>query len=179
VVSAIVIAIAGLAVPVSATVVDAGRARQAASFVNSRFRLARIEALNHATNVGVVFDQTPEGWSIRICRDGNRNGLRRADIRNGVDPCPEKAQQFHALFPGVTIGVDPTMPGPTGDPPNPDPVRFGSSDMASFSPGGTCTSGSLFVRTARGQQYAIRIAGVNGRSRVFRYDAGAAVWREL
>ena len=178
VVSAIVIAIAGLAVPASATVVDAGRARQAASFVSSRFRLARIEALNHAANVGVVFDSTPAGWTIRICRDGNKNGLRRADIGSGVDPCPDGPHLFHSLYPGVMIAIDPALKGPAGEPPNSDPVRFGTSNMASFSPNGSCTSGSLFLRTARGQQYAIRIAGINGRLRVFRFDLGAAIWRE-
>jgi hypothetical protein len=178
VVSAIVIAIAGLAVPASATVVDAGRARQAAAFISSRFRLARIEALNHFTNVGVVFDSTPTGWTIRICRDGNKNGLRRADIRSGADPCPDGPHRFDAMFPGVFIAIDPALRGPAGEPPNPDPVRFGTSDMASFSPAGSCSSGSLFLRTRRGQQYAIRIAGINGRSRVFRYDLGAALWRE-
>jgi Type II transport protein GspH len=178
VVSAIVIAIAGLSVPASATVVDAGRARQAAAFISSRFRLARIEALNHASNVGVVFDNTPEGWTIRICRDGNRNGLRRADIASGADPCPDGPHHFDAMFPGVRIAIDPTLRGPAGEPPNSDPVRFGASDMASFAPAGSCTAGSLFLRTNRGQQYAIRIAGMNGRSRVFRYDIGAALWRE-
>jgi Tfp pilus assembly protein FimT len=81
VVLAIVATVTGISVPASGTYVDAGRARQAAAFVASRFRLARIEALNKAANVGVVFDLVDGRWSIRICRDGNRNGLRRADIR--------------------------------------------------------------------------------------------------
>ena len=178
VVVAVIMALVGFSVPVSAGVVDAGRARQAASFVASRFRLARIEALNKGANVGVVFDLVSNRWSIRICRDGNRNGLRRADIRTGTDPCVDGPHHFTALFPGVEIAVDPSLQGPGGEPPSPDPVRFGTSDMASFSPNGSCTSGSLFLRTPRSQQYVVRISGVNGRLRVFRFDLGAGLWRE-
>ena len=94
---AIVATVTGISVPVSGTVVDAGRARQAAAFVSSRFRLARIEALNKAANVGVVFDLVSDRWSIRICRDGNRNGLRRADIGSGIDPCTDGPHHFSAL----------------------------------------------------------------------------------
>jgi hypothetical protein len=86
--------------------------------------------------------------------------------------------QFSALFPGVEIAVDPSLRGPAGEPPSPDPVRFGISDMASFSPNGSCTAGSLFLRTPRAQQYVVRMAGVNGRLRVFKYDLGARIWRE-
>lgn len=178
VVLAIIATVTGISIPASGTFVDASRARQAAAFVASRFRLARIEALNKGANVGVVFDLANGRWSITICRDGNRNGLRRADIRSGSDPCPDGPHQFSALFPGVEIAVDPALRGPAGEPPSPDPVRFGVSNMASFSPNGSCTGGSLFLRTPRGQQYAVRMAGVNGRLRVFKYDQGARIWRE-
>ena len=175
---AIVAMVTGISVPASGTFVDGSRARQAAAFVASRFRLARIEALNNAANVGVVFDLVGGRWSIRICRDGNRNGLRRADIGTGVDPCVDGPHHFNALFPGVEIAVDPALRGPAGEPPSPDPVRFGTSDMASFSPNGSCTAGSLFLRTPRAEQYVVRMAGVNGRLRVFKYDLGARLWRE-
>ena len=64
-----------------------------------------------------------------------------------------------------------------GDPPDPNPVRFGSSDMVSCSPLGTCTSGSLFLRSAKGVQYAVRMAGVTGRLRILVYDTGTRAWR--
>ena len=175
---AIIATVTGISITASGTFVDAGRARHAAAFVASRFRLARIEALNKAANVGVVFDLADGHWSITICRDGNRNGLRRADIRSGADPCVDGPHQFNALFPGVEIAVDPSLRGPAGEPPSPDPVRFGVSNMASFSPNGSCTAGSLFLRSPRGQQYVVRMAGVNGRLRVFKYDLGARLWRQ-
>ena len=175
---AVITTVVGISVPVSANAVDAGRARQAAAFVASRFRLARIEAVNRQANVGVVFDQVEGRWSLRICRDGTRNGLRRAEIRSGADPCFDGPHRFSAMFPGVDIAVDAGLTGPGGEPPSSDAVRFGSSNMASFAPIGSCTGGSLFLRTPRGQQYVVRLAGLNGRLRVFKYDLGARLWRE-
>ena len=177
-VMAVAVVLASLSVPLSATVVDSGRARLAAAFISSRFRLAKVEAINKGANVGVVFDQPTGAWTIRICRDGTGNGLRRAEIASGADPCFDGPHDTAVMFPGVRIAVDPTLIGPAGEPGNPDPVRFGTANIASFSPGGGCTAGSLFLRSARGQVYAVRIAGANGRLRVFRYDAGPGVWMQ-
>ena len=170
---------ASLIAPVSASVADATRARQAAGFVSSRLRLARAEAINRRVNVGLVFDLVDGRWALRICRDGTGNGLRRADIDAGDDACFDGPHKFGDLFPGVEIAVDPLIPGPGGEAGGSDPVRFGSSDMASFSPAGSCTPGTLFLRTGRDRQYAIRIAGVNARTRAFRFDVGAWEWLEL
>ena len=167
-----------LAVPVTASVLDAGRARQAATFAAVRFRLARQQAIARLASTGLVFDQIGAHWTISICVDGNGNGLRRADLRSGKDTCPEGPFDVATLFPGVQVAVDGTIRGPDGDPPSSDPVRFGSSNLASFSPTGTCTAGSVFFRSAKGVQYAVRIAGVTGRLRILQYDPAAHIWRE-
>ena len=173
---AVAVVLASMTLPLSATVVDRTRVRDAAGFVGSRFRLARIEAVNRVANVGVVFDFVNGRWQIRACRDGTGNGLRRADIASGADPCFDGPHDFKAMFPGVDIAVDPALIGPVGEPANPDPVRFGTPDIASFSPTGSCTAGSLFLQSAKGQQFAVRISGANGRLRVFEYDRTPRVW---
>lgn len=173
----VVVALGAISVPRAASVVDAGRARQAATFIGSRFRLARQQAVTLGANVGVVFDSTAGRWWVRVCRDGSRNGLRRADIQSGADPCLDGPYNLNDQFPGVDIAVDPLLRGPAGEPGNADPVRFGSSDIASFSPIGSCTAGSVFLRSRGGAQYAVRIAGVTGRLRVLWYEAIAG-WRE-
>lgn len=166
-----------VAVPQTTTLTDAARARQAAAFVGARARQARHDAVLHGANVGLVFDFVAGRWLIRGCRDGNGNGLRRADIQSGVDPCADGPFDIAQLFPGLSIGVDPTIRGPAGEAPNPDPVRFGNANLASFSPVGTCTSGSLYLRSRSGTQYAVRILGGTGRLRVLRYDRTG--WREF
>jgi len=173
---AVAVVLASVTLPLSATVVDQSRVRAAAGFVGSRLRLARIEAVNRAANVGVVFDLVNGRWQIRACRDGTGDGLRRADIASGADPCFDGPHDFRTMFPGVDIAVDPTLIGPAGEPGNPDPARFGTPDIASFSPTGNCTAGSLFLRSAKGQQFVVRISGANGRLRVFRYERTPRVW---
>jgi Tfp pilus assembly protein FimT len=164
--------------PVAASVADVSRVRHAAALVSSRFRLAKLEAVNRGVSVGVVFDRVGSSWSLRVCRDGNRNGIRRADINSGTDPCIDGPVSIGALVPHVDIAVDATLKGPAGEAPSADPVRFGSSDIASFSPEGSCTAGSLFLRSSGGAQFTVRVAGITGRIRVMRYDSPKAGWKD-
>jgi hypothetical protein len=122
------------------------------------------------------FDLAPDGrWSLRRCQDGNANGLRRREIDEGIDTCTDAVVLEDAL-PGVAFQIDPALPGPEGSASGDDPVRFGSSDLASCSPGGTCTPGTCFLRSRQGVQYAVRLAGATGRLRILRYDPGSRQW---
>jgi hypothetical protein len=170
--------VAALALPTWRSAVDEGRARQAAAFMAAQVRNAKLQAILHGSSAGLVFDQAGERWLFRVCRDGNANGLRRADLALGRDACPSEPVDLAVAFPGVSVGVDPAIRGPEGEPPTTDPVRFGASDIASCSSFGGCTAGSVFMRSERGAQYVVRVAGVTGRTRVLRYDAPARLWRE-
>src|SRR5262245_36466426 len=117
-----------------------------------------------------------EGWTFRVCSDGNGNGLRRAELADGRDSCAEGPYDLTQMFPGARISVDPALPGPDGGPGSPDPVRFGVSNMASFAPEGSGTAGTLFIRSAGGRQYAIRVSNITGRTRILRYDTGSRGW---
>ncbi len=164
--------------PVAASVADASRVRHAAALISSRFRLARQEAVTRGVNVGVVFDRGPSGWTMRVCRDGNRNGIRRTDIATGNDPCVDGPVAIGDLVPHVSVDVDALLKGPAGEAPSPDPVRFGVSNIASFSPEGSCTAGSLFLRSTGGAQFTVRVAGITGRIRVMRYDSTKVGWKD-
>jgi type II secretory pathway pseudopilin PulG len=167
-----------LTVPLTARAKDASRARHAAGFVAAKFRAARQQAIVRERFVGVVFDLTANGWQFRICIDGNGNGIRRADITAGTDACPEGPFVFGTLFPTVDLGMASDVPTPDGDVGSDDPVRFGSSNIASFSPFGSCTAGSLYVRSSLGTQYAVRVAGVTARTRVLKYDPQSQTWKD-
>jgi hypothetical protein len=110
---AVVLMIASLVVPATAEVMDASRARQAAGFMASRFRLTRRQAVTRSHSVAIVFDLVGGRWTFRLCADGNGNGVRRADVGAGDDPCTEGPYDLEQMFPGVTIGVDPRLV-PTG-----------------------------------------------------------------
>ena len=59
------------------------------------------------------------------------------------------------------------------------PIRLGAARQLSLSPIGTATSGTLYIASRRGVQYAVRIAGVTGRVRVLRYVPGLAQWQPV
>jgi type II secretory pathway pseudopilin PulG len=173
----LLVLLAAMSVPLSASSIDATRARHAAGFMAGAFRAARQQAVMRGSAVGLVFDRSGASWTYRLCVDGNRNGLRRAEIASLIDPCPGAAVRVDQRFAGTAIDVDPSLAGPGGEPGSPDAVRFGSADLVTFSPTGGATAGTLFIRSARNVHYAVRVAGVTGRSRLLFYDAPAAVWR--
>ena len=170
--------LAGLSAPLVAHAIDEGKARHAAGFLASRLRLARQRAVTTSASVGLVFDHVGGAWTFRVCEDRNDNGIRRSEIDAGIDRCPEGPYWPETMFAGVRVAVDASLPGPDGDGGSADPVRFGASDIARFSPLGSCTSGSVYLRSARDAQYAVRVAGVTGRARILRFDPVGSTWRE-
>jgi hypothetical protein len=168
----------GLSVPMVSQAIDAGRIRQAAGLVSSRLRLARAQAAAATRVTGVAFNRVDGRWMFEVCEDRNGNGIRRTEIQSGIDVCLDGPHDLEALFPGVRVAADASVRGPDGEGGSGDPVRFGSANLASFSPAGTCTAGSLWLRSANGSQFMVRVAGVTGRVRVLRYDASLGQWRD-
>ena len=171
----LLVSLSALSVPMAAAAIDRGRVRQAATFVSSRFRLARHQAIFGGRSIGIVFDQIAGRWTFRVCTDGNGNGIRRAELES-VDRCHEGPHEMQALFPTVAVAKDPAIPDPGGAAGSADAVRFGVSDMISFSSNGSCTPGSLYLRSPQGTQYAVRIAGATGRLRLLRFDPVSGQW---
>ena len=174
----VVSVLGAVCLPLIAEAVATARLRHAAGFVATRFRLARASAAAKTTSVAVVFDWTNGRWTFRICEDRNGNVVRRGEIAAGPDVCIEGPHDLAALFPGVQVVADAAIRGPDGEPGSSDAVRFGRSDLASFSPMGTCTAGSLLLRGKSGTPVMVRIAGVTGRARILRYDRAARIWRD-
>jgi type II secretory pathway pseudopilin PulG len=173
---ALLVLLATVAVPGSSQVIDSGRAREAAGFAASRFRQARQEAVTKARQIAAVFDLREGRWVFSICEDGNHNGIRRADITSLVDPCREGPHDLEVMFPNTRVYVAPDLAGPEGSVASLDPVRFGTSDMLSCSPSGSCTPGTLFIRSRLGVQYAVRVGSATGRTRILRYETGQRLW---
>jgi Tfp pilus assembly protein FimT len=169
---------AAMSAPSLAAAADTGRAREAAQFLASQCRSARMEALARNTTSSIVFDAIGARWRFRRCVDGNGNGMRRAEITSGRDTCLASTE-VSELFSGVRVDVLSGLPDPDGGATTNGAVRFGSSDIASFSPAGTASAGTVYVRSDRGAQYAIRVAGTTGRVRVLRYDAASHSWSEI
>lgn len=177
-ITALVICVTATAVPAAAGVADEIQAGGAARYLVSRLRLARFEAVNRAANVGISFHVRDGRYEFGAYLDGNGDGVRARDISRGVDPPLGSAERLPVRFPGVDFGLIPGVPAiddPTGTV-STDPIRIGSSDILSFSAGGSSSSGTLYFRGKGSQQYAVRILGVTGRVRVWRYDVAARTW---
>jgi hypothetical protein len=129
---------------------------------------ARAQAVMRSAHVALRFKEEPGGITFRVFVDGNRNGVRTADIALGADKGLEPEVRIGDLFPGAAIAVA----GDAGA----DPVRLGGSNLLSFTPVGTSTSGSVFVRGRDGSQFAIRVLGATGRARVQRFVAQSRSW---
>jgi type II secretory pathway pseudopilin PulG len=173
--------LSGIAVPQLLSGLDAYRTSGAARYLAARIQRARIEAIARSTNVAMQFVQSGSGYSFAVYVDGNGDGVRTADVREGIDPCLVGTERLTDHFPGVEFGLLPDLPpiDPGSPPPGTDPIKLGTSSILSYSPTGTSSSGSLYVRGRSNAQYAVRVLGDTGRTRVLRYDARARQWRPV
>jgi hypothetical protein len=174
--AAFLVSLAGLAVPLIAQAADSARARSASSYVAGRLRLARAHAVSTHQASALAFEQSGARWLFRRCSDGNGNGVRRSEIADGRDPCHSPAEELAQRFPGAAFALGTGVPDVDGNA-SASAVRFGPAEMASCTPLGHCTPGTVYVRSERGEQFAVRVSGVTGRTRLLRFDPGTRTWR--
>jgi hypothetical protein len=155
-------------VPQSLAAIDRIRAGAAARYLASRMALARAQAVMRSTHVALRFEEESSGISFRMFADGNGNGVRTADIAADVDSPLDTSVLLSDLFPGVAIAVS----GSAGT----DAVRLGTTNLLSFTPLGTATAGSIYVRGGDGSQFAVRILGTTGRTRLQQYIERTRAW---
>jgi Tfp pilus assembly protein FimT len=168
--------IAGLALPAAGEALDEIRTAQAARYLSQRLARARLEAILQSRAVALRFLGASGDYNFAGVADGNGNGVRSADIAAGTDPVVTSPERLGDKFSGVRFGLDdgvPDVDGAAGT--GGDGVRVGSARIATMTPDGTATSGTLYVRGRRAQ-YAVRILGATGRVRVFHYRRGGGGW---
>ena len=116
------------------------------------------------------------GLRVQPYADGNGNGVRAADIHRGIDPPAGVPHQLGDNFGGVRLGLLPGLPDVDGVADgSTDGVRIGTARILTMSANGTATSGTLYVQGRRAQ-YAVRVLGATGRTRVLEFDTGAGTW---
>lgn len=169
-----------VAIPGYLTVLDDVRACGATRHMSGRFQRARMEAVMRSATVGVQFTQTSSGYRYAVYLDGNRNGVLARDIQRGVDRQIAAPERLSDQFTGVEFGTIPGLPpvDPGGTPPGTDPIRLGAGSFASFSANGTSSSGTVYIR-GREAQYAVRIFGDTGKTRMLKFEGGRRQWRPL
>jgi hypothetical protein len=152
--------------------------RALAQVVRSLVAESAARAVSGRAYVGIVFERGERGASARIVEDGDWDGVTHEDIARGTDRplgSPIYLREGHAY-----LGLpDAVRTDPSGAPIlDDDPVRFGRGDILSFSPTGTSTPGSLYLRDVSGKEaWAFRVAGLDGRIRCYRWWKGR--WGEV
>ncbi len=171
----------GAAVPGYLAGIDDYRASSAARHLSGRFQRARMEAVMRSATVAVQFTQSSSGYSYAVYVDGNRNGVLSRDIQRGVDAPIGAVERLPEQFSGVEFGAIPGLPpvDTGGTPPGADPIRLGSGSLASFTAMGTASTGTVYIRGRHDAQYAVRIFGETGKTRVMKFDPGTRQWRQL
>lgn len=177
----VVTVLAGAAVPFFAAAREGPEVMAAARYLAAQAMLARSRALQHGAAVGLRFERDDDGFRFAMHVDGDGDGIRRADALSGVDRRLGAAERLREVYPRVRFELDPELPPVASSAPagaNADPVRFGSGDTLTFSPLGTATSGSLYLRGQAGSQCALRVLGATGRIRLLCFDRAAGAWSE-
>jgi len=171
--------IGAAAVPRLLTSADEIRAAGAARYVATRLHGARLAAVARSAAVGWQFVGSPTGgYTFAPYQDGNGNGIRSRDIQDGIDPQVGPVERLSNQFPGVEFGALPGLPpiDPGGSPPGSDPIRLGTGSILTFTPTGTATAGTLYVLGRNRAQYAVRVLGETGRTRVLRFNPTTGQW---
>lgn len=144
------------------------------------FRKAQSIAVRSQAQTALVFEADDEPPTYSLYADRNHNGVRRADIRNGIDERISGPFALAAGLPGVRVAILPglrVIPPGSGPLDTSDPIRFGNSDILSFGPLGTATPGTFYL-AGRHVQAAIRVVAGNARVRLLFCRPGGT-WREL
>ncbi|HEX6974362.1 MAG TPA: prepilin-type N-terminal cleavage/methylation domain-containing protein [Vicinamibacterales bacterium] len=173
----ILIVLFAMALPVTSRAIDALRTQGAARYLAGRILQGRSQAISRSTIVGFRFVSAPNGdYSYRPYIDGNRNGIRTADISRGDDTPLALPERLGDNFGGVVFGLLPGIPDADGAAnTGTDGVRIGSARILTTSPDGTATGGTLYVH-GKTTQYAVRVLGTTGRVRVMEFRWGDRKW---
>ena len=174
--------LASWSAPLAARVVADAKTAAAAREFAMLFHAMRWRSVSENRNVGLFFERVGGAWQWWEVDDGNGNGLRTAEIRSGADLKRSGPHRVETTHRGVRLGFPtgnpvPNIPPRRGTLSGPDPVRFGRSDVVSFSPRGRSSSGTLFLTDGRRRLYGVLLYGASARVRVWRWDDREMQWR--
>jgi type II secretory pathway pseudopilin PulG len=179
VVCAVTAAILAAAMPQLLGFQERSRAVAAARYVAARLQDARMEALKRSVHVALAFVRAGGDITFAIVADGNGNGVRTAEVASGVDRTLSPAERLGQHVPGAEFGAIAGTPsidntGPLADT---DPIRLGRSDLASFSPLGSATPGTIYLHGPDRRPWALRITGATGRVRLYEFMTTTQTWQ--
>ena len=143
-----------------------------------QFLYARSLAVRSSRETAIRFESAGDETYFSVYEDGNLNGVLAAEIASGTDARVRGPFLLTSGAPEVRVGINanvPAVPPDSGVLSTADPIRFGRSNMISFSPIGTASPGSFYLAT-RYEQAAVRVSP--GTARVSLLLCRGGTWRE-
>jgi len=132
-----------------------------------QFLKARSMATRSGAYTAIRFERNGDQATFSVYSDGNWNGVRSADIQAGIDKRVGGPYPLTGNSADVRVGFNPGVPAVPPDSGflSGDPIRFGSTDLLSFSPLGTATPGTFYL-AGDGAQAAVRVNPGSARVRL-------------
>lgn len=154
--------------------------RSAAHEIATVFTEARSRAIYRGAYCGVQWVASDGDLTLQVFDDRDGDGVRTDDIRKGIDTPASAALSVRSRWPKVSVGFIPgfTARDPNGDPAGDlsDPIRFGRSDIASFSPFGDCSPGTIWLGDGARRQSIVRLTPGTARISVYEWAAARGKW---
>jgi len=180
----VVLAISGLtaaaAVPTLLDLLAQNSLRAACNEVLGIFTQAQARAVFHGRDVGVKWISSGGDVVLSLYEDGNGNGVTKDDIKKGVDRLVGGPYWMRGRFPGITFSF---VPGYTGADPGgspignlADPIRFGASDICTFTPTGRASPGSVYLSNGKHRQACVRVSPMSQRIQIFDWLGKKQKW---
>ena len=160
---------------------DDARVAGAARYLSSRLVESRMDAVQRGKEVAVRFSVTNGRYSYTVYVDGNGNGVLTRDIQRGIDRPIRGPESLSDNFRNVEFGTQPGLPAIDAGAaaPGPDPIKLGAGKSVSFSALGSATSGTIYVTGPSRAQYAVRVSGVTGKIRIYRFNSRSGKWMPM
>ena len=169
-----------LSVPALSDLLAEEGLQTAAREVSAILTTARARAVFQGAEVGVKWISSGGDLVLSVYQDGNGNGVTTADIKKGVDRLVAGPYWLRGKYPGISFsfvpGFDDLDPGgaPIGN--LTDPLRFGRSDICSFSPLGKASPGSVYLSNRKRRQAAVRVTPANAKIQIFTWHGKSLKW---
>lgn len=169
-----------LSVPALSDLLAEEGLQAAAREVSAILTTARARAVFQGAEVGVKWISSGGDLVLSVYQDGNGNGVTTADIKKGVDRLVAGPYWFRSKYPGISFsfvpGFDDLDPGGAPIGPLTDPLRFGRSDICSFSPLGKASPGSVYLSNRKRRQAAVRVTPANAKIQIFTWHGKSLKW---
>lgn len=143
--------------------------------VVSSLEKCRWKAFQERSYTGALITQTPGGYEFSFFQDGNGNGIRTTDIIQGTDISIYRAIPIRRASGDIETGILKTgvaeIPPKSGFLDASDPVKFGKSNIISFSPDGQSSSGTLYLAChSQKRMYGVVLYGPTARISLWKYS---------